>query len=280
MVTEFDLDLPDGRRLHAYDTGEQDRLAVVWHHGTPNIGAPPAPLFADADRLGLRWVGYDRPGYGGSTPREGRNVASAAEDVQAVVDALGIDRFALLGHSGGGPHALACAALIPDRVVAVASGAALAPYGAEGLDYFSGMAPLQHGAMRATVTSREAIEAYEEQHANDSDIPFTKADWAALEGEWGWFGSVVGPAVAAGPAAGIDDNRAFVAPWGFDLARIEVPTYIFHGRDDVFVPCAHGEWLAEHIPGAELTILDGEGHVSVLKIGPDILAWLRDRFHG
>ena len=140
-VSETDVDLPDGRRLHVYDTGGDDRLAVVWHHGTPNIGAPPVPLFATADELGIRWVSYDRPGYGPSTPRPGRDFASAADDVARVTDALGIDRFATMGHSGGGPHALACGALLPDRVLAVVSVSGLAPYGSEGLDWFAGMAP-------------------------------------------------------------------------------------------------------------------------------------------
>ena len=104
MVREFDLDLGDARTLHAYDAGgDSERLAVFWHHGTPNIGAPPAPLFADADRLGLRWVSYDRPGYGGSTPQPGRDVASAANFTAAVADALDIERFAVMGHSGGAP---------------------------------------------------------------------------------------------------------------------------------------------------------------------------------
>src|ERR687898_344772 len=105
MVTETDLELGDGRTLHAYDTGAHDangRLAVFWHHGSPNIGAPPEPLFSVADRLGIRWVSYDRPGYGVATPRPDRDVASAAGDATAVADALGIDRFALMGHSSGG----------------------------------------------------------------------------------------------------------------------------------------------------------------------------------
>jgi pimeloyl-ACP methyl ester carboxylesterase len=158
----------------------------------------------------------------------------------------------------------------------VASGSSLAPYGAGGLDYFAGMAPLQDGSMRAVLQGREASEEYEAAHANDPDFPFTKADWAALEGEWGWFGSVVGPAVANGPGPAIEDNLAFVAPWGFDPGRIAAPAYIFHGADDVFVPSGHGEWLAAHIPGAELTVLDGEGHVSVLKLGPRVLEWIRE----
>ena len=133
MVTETDLELGDGRTLHAYDTGANDaagRLAVFWHHGSPNIGAPPEPLFSAADRLGIRWVSYDRPGYGGSTPRPGRDVASAADDASAVADALSIDRFAVMGHSSGGSHALACAALLQDRVLGVVVVAGMAPFGA------------------------------------------------------------------------------------------------------------------------------------------------------
>src|SRR5690349_7589749 len=141
MTDEIDVALPDGRTLHAYASGGGDgeRVAVVWHHGTPNVGAPPEPLFEQASRLGLRWVGYDRPGYGGSTPNPDRDVASAAADVTAVVDALGIDQFAVMGASGGGPHALACAALLPGRVLAAVSIAGLAPFDADGLDWFAGM---------------------------------------------------------------------------------------------------------------------------------------------
>jgi pimeloyl-ACP methyl ester carboxylesterase len=137
VVTETDLELSDGRTLHAYDTGADDaagRLAVFWHHGTPNIGAPPEPLFSAADRLGIRWVSYDRPGYGGSTPRPDRDVASAAAYISSIADALGIGQFAVMGHSGGGSHALACGALLQERVLGVVVVAGLAPFGAEGLD--------------------------------------------------------------------------------------------------------------------------------------------------
>jgi pimeloyl-ACP methyl ester carboxylesterase len=149
VVTEFDLELGDGRTLHVYDTGADDadgRLAVFWHHGTPNIGAPPEPLFAAAVRLGIRWISYDRPGYGGSSPYHGRDVAAAAADVSSVADALGIDRFAVMGHSGGGPHALACGALSAERILGVVSAAGLAPFGAEGLEWFAGMAWLRERA--------------------------------------------------------------------------------------------------------------------------------------
>jgi pimeloyl-ACP methyl ester carboxylesterase len=124
MVAETDLELGDGRTSHVYDTYPDDagaRLAVFWHHGTPNTGAPPEPLFPAADERGIRWVSHDRPGYGGSTPRTGRDVASVAADVSSIADALGIGRFAVMGSSGGGPHALACGALLPERVLAAPS---------------------------------------------------------------------------------------------------------------------------------------------------------------
>jgi pimeloyl-ACP methyl ester carboxylesterase len=104
MTKETDLGLDDGRTLHIYDTASGDgaaELAVFWHHGTPNTGAPPEPLFAAAAERSIRWVSHDRPGYGGSTPHPGRDVASAAADVAAIADALGIDRFAVMGHSDG-----------------------------------------------------------------------------------------------------------------------------------------------------------------------------------
>ena len=151
-MNELDLKLGDGRILHVYDTGADEgsgRLPVVWHHGTPNIGSPPAPLFPAAERLGLRWVSYDRPGYGGSTRDPGRDLGSAADLVSSVADALGIERFALMGHSGGEPHALACGALLPDRVLGVVSMAGLAPFDAGGLDWFAGMAASGVDSLRA-----------------------------------------------------------------------------------------------------------------------------------
>ena len=247
--------------LHVYDTGGAQRLPVFYHHGTPNLGAPPEPLFADADRLGLRWIGYDRPGYGGSTPVPGRDIASAAAHTARIADALGIDRFAVLGHSGGGPHALACAALLGERVRAAVSISGLAPFGAAGLDWFAGMA--SPAALRAAAQGRAAKEAYEAA-PTETDPGFIAADWAALEGAWGWFGQVVGPAVAAGPAAAIDDDLAYVTPWGFDPAAITGPVLLVHGGRDASVPSSHSAWLAERIDGAELRIGPEDGHISIL----------------
>src|SRR5215203_2680771 len=160
----MDLELGDGRTLHVYDTGADDadgRLAVFWHHGTPNIGAPPEPLFAAAARLGIRWVSRDRPGYGGSTPYPGRDVASAATYVSSIANALGIDQFAVMGHSGGGPHDLACCALLPECALGAVVVAGLAPFGAEGLDWFAGVAASGVASLRAAAEGRAAKERYE-----------------------------------------------------------------------------------------------------------------------
>ncbi len=281
MVTETDLKLSDGRTLHAYDTGADDaegRLAVFWHHGSPNIGAPPEPLFPAADRLGIRWVSYDRPGYGESTPRPDRDVASAAGDVCAVADVLGIDRFAVMGHSGGGSHALACAALLPDRVLGAVVVAGMAPFGAEGLDWFEGFGPGGAAQLRAAAAGRVALEKHLAESDDESD--FTPEDEAALAGEWSWFIDVVRPALAGGMGGFIDDDLAGVGAWGFDPADVAAPTLFLHGCRDRVVPAAHGEWLARHCPSAELWLSPDDGHISVLHSGAASMEWLREHAEG
>jgi pimeloyl-ACP methyl ester carboxylesterase len=279
VTTEADLRLPDGRTLRWYDAGPSDpgRLAVFWHHGTPNLGSPPRPLFAAAERLGLRWVSYDRPGYGGSTPCPGRDVASAAGYTAAVADALGLGRFAVLGHSGGGPHALACAALLPERVVGAISGAGLAPFGAEGLDWFAGMAASGVASLRAAAAGREVKVRHEAAHGDAYDPEFLPEDWAALEGSWAWLGEVAQAAMAQGRGGLIDDDLAYVTPWGFDPAQVKAPALLLHGRRDRVVPCSHGEWLARRCPAAELRLSPEDGHVSVLRGAEAALEWLRRR---
>lgn len=249
---------------------------VMWHHGTPNIGAPPEPLFGTSNRLGIRWISYDRPGYGPSTRRIGRDVASAAADAASVADAIGVDRFAVMGHSGGGPHALACAALLPERILAIVATSGLAPYGAAGLDWFAGMAPSGVAALRAALEGREAKERYEASAPEDGSA-FTTADHEALSGEWSWFGRIVRAAVAGGVGGLVDDDIAYVTPWGFDPAQVLAPTLILHGHQDRMVPSSHGEWLARHLPSAELRLTPDAGHVSVLSSAPAALEWLRGR---
>lgn len=275
MINESDLTLPDGRTIHTYDT-EDGEIAVFWHHGTPNIGTPPEPLFTASKRLGIRWVGFDRPGYGGSTSLPGRDIATAAACVTAIADALGIERFAVMGHSGGGPHALACAALLPERVLGAVSVAGLAPFNADGLDWFEGMYPGGVAGLKAAVAGREAKAQYEATAEFDPEM-FTPADHAALSGPWSWLGTVVEPAMAQGPGGLIDDDLAYVNPWGFDPSTIAAPTLIVHGGEDRIVPVTHGEWLAERIPSAELWLRPDDGHISALAAGEAALEWLHER---
>ena len=178
-----------------------------------------------------------------------------------------------MGHSGGGPHALACAALLPGRVLGVVSMARLAPYGAPGLDWFAGMNPSGAASLQAALAGRAAKEAHEASDPPFDPAMFTAADYAALEGSWAWLNSVVGPAQAAGPGGLIADDLAYVAPWGFDPALIACPV-LLHGGQDRVVPCSHSEGLARHVPSAELWLRPDDGHLSVLNGGEGALEWL------
>ncbi|MGX7680249.1 alpha/beta fold hydrolase [Jatrophihabitans sp. DSM 45814] len=276
MVTESDVELSDGRTLHVYDTDPESantHLAVFWLHGTPNTGAPPEPLFPAAARYGIRWVSYDRPGYGPSTVQPGRAVAAAAGDVAGVADALSIQRFAVMGHSGGGPHALACGALLPGRVLSVVSASGLAPLGADGLDWFAGMAAAGVAELRAAISGRTALENYLASTDFDPE-QFTPADHAALEGNWSWLAGVAREAFGAGTDGMVDDNLAYAAPWGFSPAEVAAPVLFLHGGQDRIVPSSHAVWLDRHTPSSELWLRASDGHVSVLDSGPAALEWI------
>jgi pimeloyl-ACP methyl ester carboxylesterase len=279
LVTETDLTLSDGRTLHVYDTAADSadtRLVIFWHHGTPNLGAPPEPLLPAATQLGIRWVSYDRPGYGGSAPRPGRNIASGATDVAGIADALGIGRFAVMGYSGGGTYALACAALLPQRVVGVVCLGCMAPFHAEGLDWFAGMSASGAARLRAAAAGRAAVAAHLAAAEFDPE-EFTATDHAALEGTWGWLGRVAEQAQEGGiPEGNVDDELALVAPWGFDPGQVSAPVLLVHGEQDRIAPSAHGRWLARQLRSAALWPRPDDGHLSVLDSAAAALSWLRE----
>jgi pimeloyl-ACP methyl ester carboxylesterase len=278
-VNERDLELSDGRRLHIYDTRADDadaRLAIFWHHGTPNLGEPPEPLLPAAAQRGIRWVSHDRPGYGGSTPHPGRDVASAAADVSAIADALGIGQFAVMGHSGGSAHALACPALLSGRVIGAVSVSGLAPYDAHGLDWFAGMGAAGAGELRAAAEGRAALGDCLAASEFGPEM-FTPADHAALKGAWHWLGGVAGRALEGGLGGMIDDDLAYVAPWGFDPGQISAPVLIVQGGQDRIAPRSHGKWLARQIRSAEFWLRPDDGHISVLSSGEAALDWLLAR---
>ena len=267
----------DARTLDVRVQGPEDGTAFVFQHGTPMSAVTFAPFVELAAERGLRTVTYSRPGYGGSTRHEGRSIADAAEDVAALADELGVDRFLTAGWSGGGPHALATAALLPERVVAAATLAGVGPSDAPDLDFLAGMAPenveefglamRDHDGLLAFMR-RESVQLLEATPEGIADalgglVPpvdravltgefasfFAESDQESFrEGIWGWY----------------DDDLAFAKPWGFELEAIRVPVDIWQGSLDAMVPASHGPWLAAHVPTARPHLLEGEGHLSIV----------------
>jgi pimeloyl-ACP methyl ester carboxylesterase len=284
-----DIRTEDGRNLRVEVTGPVDGEVVFFHTGTPSTGSLFADLIKAGAERGLRHVSYARPGYGGSDRDQGRTVADCARDVVAIVDHLGIDRFYVTGQSGGGPHSLACAELLGDRILAAAVTACPAPLDAEGLDWAAGMGEENIEEFAAMKAGDAELKAYLEGEAetlasvtpervlaalgdlvSNADRPVLTGRFAEhmaahireslRTGIWGWF----------------DDDKSLGA-WGFDLASIAVPVTIWHGDDDRMVPFAHGEWLARHVSGAAPKLLAGEGHLSLLvgsygKVLDDMIA--------
>lgn len=272
MTSSQDVRLDDGRTLRAYDGGAAgpDAFTVVWHHGSPQTGALLDPLLAAAAARGIRLLSYGRPSYGGSSSHRGRDVASAAADVEQIVDHLGIGRFATMGASGGGPHALACAALLPDRVTGVVCLAGIAPL-TDAIDWFAGMAA--PGGLRAALAGREERERYAAS-AEFDESSFTPDDWAALRDTWSSLGADAGRAGAAGPEGLNDDDLAFVRPWGFDVARFDTPVLLVQGGQDRIVPPAHADWLLRTCRAAELWLRPRDGHISILNASAVAMDWL------
>jgi pimeloyl-ACP methyl ester carboxylesterase len=275
-MTTHDLSIGDGN-LRWYDEGPADAaITVMWHHGTPNIGEPPAPLLEASAERGIRWLGFDRPGYGGSSAVDGRRVADAAQLALRVADAAGVGAFVAVGHSGGGPHALACGALLDERVSAVVSIAGLAPYGATGLDFFTGMHRGGEAELRAALDGASQLETLLAATEFDPEM-FTPADHEALKGEWSWFNGIA----AAGVARGLDgmtaDDVAYVSDWGLTVHDVAAPALVVHAVDDRVVPVAHGRWIADALPNSELWVRAGEGHVAVMRAGVDVLDWIVGR---
>jgi pimeloyl-ACP methyl ester carboxylesterase len=279
------------RVFTVYDDGAADGPAILYHHGTPAGGGPHPDWVQDVTGRGARLIAYDRPGYGGSTEAPDRTIADAAADCGAIMDELGVERFVTWGISGGGPHALACAALLPDRVAAAASLAGVAPFDARGLNYFRGMGADNLAEFGLAMAGREYIEPVSERMADEmlgatSEQIFemleslvSPPDREVLTGSVGdWWTSILPATFAQGVAGWLEDDFAFLAPFGFDLAEIRIPLLVVHGRQDRFVPVDHGEWLAEAIPGAERWISDDDGHLTLmLRRIPAVHDWLLER---
>lgn len=286
----------DGRTLAFAIWGDTAGFPVMSLHGTPGCRFNRWPDEGVYSRLGVCLVTHDRAGYGRSTRHRGRSVADEAADVAAIADALGFEQFGVSGGSGGGPHALACAALLPDRVVRTTCLVGVAPLGPDGLEreaWLTGMDPenlKEFGWAEAgeDVLTRELDReqaAAECRVAEDpttvfGDFELSESDRAQLRrpeiaqvirdstheqaalGIWGW----------------VDDDLAILRPWGFDVGAMTVPVLVWYGKTDVLVPPAHGDWLAANVPDCLVKVDAVAGHLGTdpeREIAEN-MSWLRD----
>jgi pimeloyl-ACP methyl ester carboxylesterase len=279
------ISTPDGRQLEYLVTGPADGPVLLFHPGTPGAAAELGGLTGPAAALGLRTISYSRPGYGGSTERVGRSVADAVEDVSALLDELEVAEFLTLGWSGGGPHALACAALLPGRCRAATLLASVGPYGARGLDFMADMEPDNVEEFEAAIAGFDQIDAllsplldHFRQATAASVVEdlaglLSRVDRAALTGEFAdELAESFRRAVQTGIGGWRDDDLAFARGWGFAVSDITVPVAVWQGRQDRFVPFAHGEWLVAELPNGTAHLLDDDGHLSLITRIDEILA--------
>ena len=281
------VELPDRRKLAVRTSGSARGRPVFLLHGTPGSRLGQAPRSSLLTWMGIRLITFDRPGYGDSDRLPGRRIVDGAADVAAVADELGLKEFAVVGRSGGAPHAMACAALLPDRVIRTAVLVSLAPRNAAGLDWYAGMAPGNvrdySSAHDGNVTLAPSLRARSRDIRKDpyrmvaslkEQMPDSDRRMVADQGVRAMLQANFREAMRSPEAGGwIDDVAAFSQDWGFDPAAIPGPVLIWHGQDDVFCPVEHARWLAERIPRSELRIEQGAAHFGVLRYLPQILQW-------
>ncbi|MBI1377741.1 MAG: alpha/beta fold hydrolase [Frankiales bacterium] len=273
------LPLADGRTLDVRRTGDPSAPALVYHHGTPGSSRISGVLERAALARGLQVVSWSRPGYADSARRPGRTVADVVDDAVEVLDGLGVGTAVTLGWSGGGPHTLACGALRPDRFRAVGVIAGVAPFAESwgSLAWIEGMGQDNHDEFGAAERGEAALRAHLEpqqpvlaritadQVVESMASLLPDVDRAHCTDEFGDdLAAIMRDAVSVGVDGWIDDDLAFVRPWGFDLAAVEVPVSLWQGSADLMVPFAHGGWLAERLPDVRAHLLEGDGHLSVL----------------
>ena len=269
------IELEDGRLLDVQDAGG-DGEVLLFHHGTPGSVTQIPQMVAAAGRAGLRMVTYSRAGYGASSRHSGRSVADVVTDMEQVLDHLEADRCVTAGWSGGGPHALAMAALLPARTAGALAVASVAPFETEELDFLAGMGDDNVAEFGASLEGESALRTFLEAELpgiREADGPglielfdalLPDVDRAVLTDEFGdAIAANMREAVRLGVDGWLDDDLAFVRPWGFDVAAIAVPALLWHGTEDLMVPFAHGVWLADHVSGVNAHLLEGEGHLSV-----------------
>jgi pimeloyl-ACP methyl ester carboxylesterase len=272
-VSEGTCTTADGRTLAFCERGAPDGVPVIVCHGTPGTRLTRHPDAELYERHNVRWVAYDRPGYGRSDPKPGRSVADAPADIAALADHLGFERFAVVGGSGGAPHSLACGALLADRVLRVGALVTPAPPDAENFDFFEGLADLNVKEFSAALEGEEAITAFLQPYVDGiradvdgvieqvlTELPeidrqrASRPEQRAIMRE-GWIESI-----RQGSRGWADDDLAFAKPWGFALEDVTAETRLWQGELDVLTPRPHGEYVASRLPNARFEVLEGGGH--------------------
>jgi pimeloyl-ACP methyl ester carboxylesterase len=269
------ITLPDGRHLDIYVSGPESGRPLVFHHGTPGSRRPESVLERVAHARGLRYVSASRPGYGGSSRRPGRRVLDVVEDTAALLRAIDASECVVAGHSGGGPHALACASGLEGALATLVI-AGVAPAEAPGLDFTAGMGEdnvVEFGnAFAGEVVLRPGLEAQRPSLISTGVEEIVAAFGGLLpEVDRAVMNDEIGADVVAqfrdglrdGVDGWVDDDLAFTSPWGFSPAEIDSPVTLWQGDADLMVPFTHGQWLAETIPGVDPHLLAGEGHLSI-----------------
>ena len=272
-VGEGSLTTSDGRTLTYVARGAEHGFPVIVSHGTPGSRFARHADPTLYERLGVKAVAYDRPGYGRSDADVGRSVADAPADIAAIADELGFERFAVVGGSGGAPHALACGALLPDRVVRVGALVTPAPPDAENFDFYEGLAELNVKEFGAALEGREAIEAFLQPYVDGiradpddvieqilTELPEVDRKLASQPGFRAVMRESFAESVRQGSRGWADDDLAFAKPWGFELEGVSVETRVWQGELDVLTPRPHGEYVASRLPNARFELLEGGGH--------------------
>jgi len=278
----------DGRTLAVAECGDPDGFPVFWLHGTPGsrfAGQGFASSYAD---VGARVITYDRPGYGGSDRFRGRRIVDCVADVSAIADSLGIERFAVNGVSWGGPHSLAVAAGLPERVTRAACVAGPAPFGMPAFDWFADMDAVNVEEIGWALDGEDVLAreiermatAWLERVNNDpseaGEVEFSEADRAEMERpeQQEMIRRMLNEAFRHGVWGYVDDALCVVQSWGFDVTEIRVPARIDYGLTDVLVPRQHGEWLAQNVPNAEAVIDEQGGHFPAPNRVTERFGWL------
>ena len=269
------LKLTDGRFLEYFDNGISSTSAIVFHHGTPAHASIWGPWLDIAAARGLRVLSFARAGYGISDRNEGRTVVANNDDVRELLDSFGIRDFVAIGWSGGGPHALANSVMTGCKGVITLAG--VGEYGQSDLDFLADMGPENEVEFGEALKGEAAISEWMEENAvafktvTETDIRealgglIGDADKKALEGSIAdEYATSMRKGLAVSFDGWVDDDLAFVQPWGLDLSAIAVPVLIWQGDQDLMVPHAHSYWLEKHIPTSQLNFVPGHGHLSLI----------------